>query len=172
MAAEWWEDRREEGLALERAEAGVPVESLDGTLVLSLTRAARLFTTQLNDELLLAGLTGPQWLALHEVVRERSIEPGEIARHLGVARPTASEVLARLIAQRLVTREQAYLDGRLRVYLATDSGVRAAVRGAAGAARATARATDGFTPAERAQLVVLLERVVDSLAGLRPGLQP
>lgn len=140
--------------------------------MLALARAARLFTTQLNDELLLAGLTGPQWLALHEVVRERSIEPGEIARHLGVARPTASEVLGRLLDQRLVTREQAYLDGRLRVYLPTDSGVRAAVRGAAGARRAVVRATDGFAPGERAQLIALLERLTENLADLRPGLEP
>ena len=133
VVAETWEGGAEEELG--RSPEREPVEELDGTLVLALTRAARPFTTQLTDELLLAGLTGPQWLALQEVVRARAIEPGEVARHLGVARPTASEVLARLLGQGLVTREQAYVDGRLRVHLPTGSGERAAVRGVRAAAR-------------------------------------
>lgn len=68
------------------------------------------------------GLTGPQIICLREVQRGESLNPGQLARNVGLKPPTVTGIVDRLEARGLVTRRRRHTDKRqVRVEL-TDTG--------------------------------------------------
>ena len=68
------------------------------------------------------GLTGPQIICLREIQRGESLNPGQLARSLGLKPPTVTGIVDRLEARGLVTRRRRNTDKRqVRVEL-TDAG--------------------------------------------------
>lgn len=145
----------------------IDVGDLEGSLLRLLGAASRALSARLSDELQLVGVTGQQWLVLQEVGRARHIEPSEVARNLGMARPTVTEILGRLRRQGLVTSEQASFDGRLRVHQLTNLGWLTVEQGRIHAGRVLRQATARMTSADQARLREMLARVSGNLAASR-----
>lgn len=73
----------------------------------------------------------------------------------------------RLEEKGLINRPRDLLDARSILINATHAGTTAAVTASAAIERVTRRATDGFEPAEIAQLCTLLARVAENLENAR-----
>lgn len=58
------------------------------------------------------GLTGPQIICLREIQRGASLNPGQLARNVGLKPPTVTGILDRLEARGLVTRRRRNTDKR------------------------------------------------------------
>lgn len=68
------------------------------------------------------GLTGPQIICLREIQRGESLNPGQLARNVGLRPPTVTGIVDRLEARGLVTRRRRSTDKRqVRIEL-TDAG--------------------------------------------------
>lgn len=68
------------------------------------------------------GLTGPQIICLREIHRGVSLNPGQLARNVGLKPPTVTGIVDRLEARGLVTRRRRHRDKRqVRIEL-TDTG--------------------------------------------------
>jgi len=68
------------------------------------------------------GLTGPQIICLREIQRGESLNPGQLARNVGLKPPTVTGIVDRLEARGLVTRRRRNTDKRqVRIEL-TDAG--------------------------------------------------
>lgn len=102
---------------------------------------------------------------LEALWREDGLTPGELARRVGVEKPTIVRGVGRMEAAGLVTRRDDPEDGRLvRVYL-TDRGreLERVLPDAEG--RVIEEGLAGFSPEERRQLTRLLSRVLENLKG-------
>jgi|Deesub1362B_J571_1020462.scaffolds.fasta_scaffold14363_2 DNA-binding MarR family transcriptional regulator len=111
------------------------------------------------------GISPPQFALLDHIAREPGATLGGIAAALGVTPPTISAALRRLEALGLVARRRDPGDRRnIRVFL-TPKG-RALHRKAAGFKRLRAeRLLSPLSPAERAELIRLLEKALKSTKG-------
>ncbi|WP_070989048.1 MarR family winged helix-turn-helix transcriptional regulator [Halofilum ochraceum] len=58
------------------------------------------------------GLTGPQIICLREIQRGASLNPGQLARNVGLKPPTVTGIVDRLEARGLVTRRRRNTDKR------------------------------------------------------------
>ena len=58
------------------------------------------------------GLTGAQIICLREIQRGESLNPGQLARHVGLKPPTVTGIIDRLEARGLVTRRRRNSDKR------------------------------------------------------------
>ena len=68
------------------------------------------------------GLTGPQIICLREIQRGESLNPGQLARNVGLKPPTVTGIVDRLETRGLVTRRRRHIDKRqVRIEL-TESG--------------------------------------------------
>lgn len=101
---------------------------------------------------------------LLDALRERGeLTTGELARHMYVEVPTATRMIQRMEAAGFLTRQPDPRDRRrVRVAL-TDEGKKAAEAMPAFLAEVSEKALDGFTTAERDQVVQLLERMAANL---------
>lgn len=69
------------------------------------------------------GLTGPQIICLREIQRGGALNPGQLARNVGLKPPTVTGIIDRLEARGLVTRRRRNTDKRqVRVEL-TEAGI-------------------------------------------------
>ena len=86
----------------------------------------------------------------------------DVADHLGVAPTTMQSALDRLVKKGLLTKAKSETDGRARLYALTEKGI--AIHAAIEAQdRANMAAMlSALTPAEQAEMVRLIERVVAS----------
>jgi DNA-binding MarR family transcriptional regulator len=107
-------------------------------------------------------VTPSQLRALGTLMRHGAARPGELAKHLGIAPRSATEVVDSLEERGLVRRETDPADRRATLVVVTDAGR------ALGAAVRRTRAAEadrvfaGLGDADRAELERLLRRVLDS----------
>ena len=107
---------------------------------------------------------GPARLRLLEALSAASgpLSVSEIAEAIGVDQPRASRLVQQAVEMRLVRREADPDDARRTRVVLTEDGAKI-VRGFRGDRRdAVARALDGFTEQERADLARLLTRLADA----------
>ena len=111
------------------------------------------------------GLSGAQVFVLEQLAAKPEQSISELMRRTMTSQSSVSEVVARLVGQRMVSRRQSSTDGR-RVVLALTPRGRSALRSAPGSAQE--RLMSGFkqlTPTHGARLATLLEEWL-SAAGI------
>jgi DNA-binding MarR family transcriptional regulator len=87
---------------------------------------------------------------------------GALADALGVDQPRASRLVQAAVETGLARREADPSDARRTLVALTDEGRAIVDRSRGARADAVSQALDGFTPAERAQLAMLLTRLADA----------
>jgi len=114
-------------------------------------------------------VTPSQLRALGTLMRHGAARPGALAKHLGIAPRSATEVVDALEQRGLVRRETDPDDRRATLVVVTDAGreLAAAVRKARAAE--SDRAFAGLSDADRAELERLLRQL---LAGWAPAAEP
>jgi DNA-binding MarR family transcriptional regulator len=114
-------------------------------------------------------VTPSQLRALGTLMRHGAVRPGALAKHLGIAPRSATEVVDALEQRGLVRRETDPDDRRATLVVVTDAGreLAAAVRKARAAE--TDRAFAGLPDADRAELERLLRRLLADWAPTEPA---
>lgn len=126
-------------------------------------RAARLARDRTDKALAAHGVRAGQQFTLRALWDEDGLTPGELARRIGVEKPTIVRSLARMEAAGLVERRPDPVDGRLvRVWL-TDRGRALHEIVPALEDEIVERALDGFTGDERRQFAGYLRRLLANL---------
>lgn len=105
---------------------------------------------------------GQNYILEHLWERDGST-PGEIAQAIGVEGPTVVRALQRMAAAGIVVRKKHPTDGRQVAVHLTPTGARLRTRVPGALREVEDRAFAGFTKAERAQLLALLDRVCVNL---------
>jgi MarR family transcriptional regulator, organic hydroperoxide resistance regulator len=143
------------------------VEFDDHDLILLVTRTTRAIREATTAVLARYGAQPPQNLVLDALAAQDGLTPGELARLLQVAGPTAVKMAQRMEANGLVSRRRDDPDERLvRVYL-TERG-REIQRPIAKEIREVARAaTRGLSAQQRGVLYAALNQMRSNLAGAR-----
>jgi MarR family transcriptional regulator, organic hydroperoxide resistance regulator len=136
----------------------------DHDLILLVTRTTKAIREATKAVLARYGAQPPQNLVLDALVEQDGLTPGELARRLQVAGPTAVKMAQRMEANGLVSRRRDDPDERLvRVYL-TDRG-REIQPPIAQDIRAVARAaTRGLSAEQRSVLFAALNQMRSNLA--------
>jgi MarR family transcriptional regulator, organic hydroperoxide resistance regulator len=136
----------------------------DHDLILLVTRTTKTIREATTAVLARYGAQPPQNLVLDALVEQDGLTPGELARRLHVAGPTAVKMAQRMEANGLVSRRRDDPDERLvRVYL-TDRG-REIQPPIAQDIRAVARAaTRGLSAEQRSVLFAALNQMRSNLA--------
>ena len=132
-----------------------------------LGRTSRAHATHLSDQLFLLGLTAPQCHLLVDIARHDGVSQTALSQRHGSDPSTITGMARRLEEKGLINRPRDLLDARSILINATHAGTTAAVTASAAIERVTRRATDGFEPAEIAQLCTLLARVAENLENAR-----
>jgi DNA-binding MarR family transcriptional regulator len=110
-----------------------------------------------------AAITLPQVLLLNHVERRGSASPSELAEALQTSLPAASQMIDRLVSQRLLSRTEDPVDRR-RKSLATTASARAVLRKIGAARSAEYELGLAAVPAQLlAQLTDVIERAVSEL---------
>ena len=86
--------------------------ALHDRLTWRISRVARILQSQLESRLEPHGLTRMMWLVLRGVGDDGIATPSDLADYIGITRPAASRLLARMEAAGHVRREGAAGDGR------------------------------------------------------------
>lgn len=129
----------------------------------ALSAASRSFKAAATRRMRMIGVHPGQNFLLAALSEQGELTTGELARHMHVEVPTATRMIQRMEAAGLLARHADPLDRRrMRVTLTTE-GKRAAEAVPAILAEISDRALDGFTPAERDQVVELFERLATNL---------
>ena len=138
--------------------------SLDESLGFLVNQLAKKLAGSFNERLAEYGLTTTQWGVLACLWREDGLSQRDLSRRTGVDPATLTEMLKRMETRGLVRRVRDPDNNRLqRVYLTEhDTALRDTL--AADAAAVNRLATDGFSEAERAQLLQLLRRALSNIA--------
>ena len=106
------------------------------------------------------GVTPVQFSLMSVLVAQPGLDQAALAFALGVDRATTANVVARLEKRRLLRRRPGATDKRVKHAELTASGHRLLERIDPHARRAHARTLEALRPAERAQFVALLRRLV------------
>jgi DNA-binding MarR family transcriptional regulator len=78
-------------------------------------QAIDLYSRHLNKT---CGLTGPQLILLGEINRNGEISIGDLAKAISLSQATVTDIISRLEARGLVTRERSHIDRR-KVFVTT-----------------------------------------------------
>ncbi len=113
-------------------------------------------------------LTLPQLWALEYLSRRQGCPMHEIAGALGISQPAATGLIHRLITERWVRREHDTQDRRIVRITITPRGRRLLQNIWEQKRRAISHIFSQVSPADRAQYLAILERVVQTLAPLQP----
>lgn len=128
-------------------------------------RASRVARSRSDEALAEHGVRVGQQFVLEALWREDGLTPGELARLVGVERPTIVRGIGRMEAAGLVARRDDPEDGRLvRVFL-TDRGRELETILPEAEGKVIEVALSDLSPEERQQLTHLLSRVVENLQG-------
>jgi DNA-binding MarR family transcriptional regulator len=132
------------------------------------TDVGRLFRKRFDVVTRQLGVTGPQWRMLAAIRRSPGMNQGAVANWLEVEAITAGRMIDRLVKADLVERRDDPCDRRSwRLYL-TDKADRQMGDLGGFADQVFEEAFAGFTQAERATLLALLERVRANLSEAIP----
>lgn len=91
--------------------------------------------------------------------RPKGLRLGDIAKHLGVSQPTATDTVSALERKSLVVRKARSSDARVRIVCVTPDG-RAAMRRAAALPSTVETAVDTLTPGTKVELLVVLMHII------------
>lgn len=119
-------------------------------------------------------LTSSQGLVLGYLVRNReaALSPGDVGRHFGLSYPTVTGILQRLEAKGFVDVADDPEDRRRKRVAVTERALECHARIGARFADTEALLTAGMTEAERGQLLVLLDRVMENMDAGCEGCPP
>jgi DNA-binding MarR family transcriptional regulator len=147
------------------SEAGF---SLDESLGFLVNQLGKKLTASFNERLAEYGLTTTQWGVLACLWGEDGLVQRELSQRSGIDPATLTEMLKRMEARGLVRRARDPDNNRLqRVYL-TERDTTLHDTLTADAAAVNRLATAGFSEAERAELLRLLQRALSSIAPETP----
>ena len=129
----------------------------------SLHRASTATKSLIGERMRRIGVHIGQNFLIEELAREDGLTPGELARRIGVEVPSVTRAAQRMEASGLVERVPDRHDRRLVRITLTERG-----RGLVGEMtrileEASEQSLAGLTPAERAELIRLLDRVTTNL---------
>lgn len=137
----------------------------DHDLILLITRTTKQIRGATAAVLARYGCQPPQNLLLDALVERDGLTPGDLARHLEVAGPTAVKMAQRMEANGLVTRRRDDPDERLvRVYL-TPHGRKIQVPIAEEIQQVATRAARGLTKNDKQGVLDALATIRQNLAG-------
>ncbi len=126
-----------------------------------LLRAASAAQAHLESRLSAAGLSLAKLAALHQLsLADRPLPLGQLADRLACVKSNVTQLVDRLEADGLVSRELDSSDRRARLAVITDAGRDAYARGIAIQRAAEREVLAGLTPADAAELERLLTRLV------------
>ena len=112
------------------------------------------------------GVTVAEWVLMRQLLEEKALAPSRLAERMGMTRGAISKLADRLIAKSMLVRAADPEDGRAQTLALTSAG-RALVPELAGLADANdAEFFDHLAPDDRAALLRILRRVVET-RGLR-----
>lgn len=112
--------------------------------------------------LLASGVTVAEWVVLREMFGNAEMSPSVIADHIGMTRGAASKLIDRLLAKKLVTRQDRTDDRRFQNVALTAAGRRLVPGLAALADRNDEEFFGPLTTREREQLVAALKKLVQA----------
>jgi DNA-binding MarR family transcriptional regulator len=141
-----------------------PGFAIDESLGYLVNQLAKKLAASFNGRLAEHGLTTTQWGVLACLWREDGLSQRDLSRRTGTDPATLTEMLKRMEARGLVRRVRDPENNRLqRVYITErDTTLRDTLT--ADASAVNLLATDGFSEAERAQLLRLLRRALANVA--------
>ena len=110
-------------------------------------------------------LTSSQGLVLGFLARrrEQTVSPGDIGKHFGLSHPTVTGILQRLEAKGFVAYAPDPADRRKKRVFATERALDCFARIQERFLETEARLTAGMTETEQAQLLALLDRVIENM---------
>ncbi len=130
-----------------------------------MARASRAVKASMQAPLERHGVHAGQNFILERLWDRDGQTPGEIAEAVGVEGPTVVRALQRMAAAGLVIRKRHPTDGRQIAIHLTPSGAQLRVQIPRVLRQVEEQAFEGFSKAERAQLLALLDRVSGNLQG-------
>jgi DNA-binding MarR family transcriptional regulator len=130
-----------------------------------MARAARAVNASIQVVLEPHGVHAGQNFILERLWERDGQTPGEIAEAIGVEGPTVVRALQRMAAAGIVVRRRHPTDGRQTTIHLTAAGARLRTHLPRELGQVEEDALAGFSGAERAQLLDLLERLVGNIRG-------
>ncbi len=143
-----------EPTALARELAGRP-----GFLV---RRLHQIHVALFSEECAAFDVTPVQFSIMSVIAEQPGLDQSRVSEEVGVDRATLANVVARLEAAGLLRRVTGRLDRRQKLLTLTPKGKALLARMQAPARRAHARTIAALSPAEQAQFLALLARLVDA----------
>lgn len=129
-------------------------------------RLHQIHTALFFEECQAFDVTPVQFSVLSALKECGALDQASLAREIGIDRTNVADVVRRLAARGLVSRTSGHRDLRLRLAGLTDEGLRLLARMEEAARRAHERTVESLGPAERAQFVKMLGRLVDANNGI------
>jgi DNA-binding MarR family transcriptional regulator len=143
---------------------GASIADCRGAGVVALLHAAGAVETFVDARLAAAGLSLPRLAALDRLIRAGGALPlGQLAERLACVKSNVTQLVDRLDADGLVTREPDPNDRRSRLAVITDAGRQAHERGSAIHREAERQLFSSLSPADAASLT----QIIDKLNGAR-----
>jgi len=131
-----------------------------GTGVLALLSAAGAVESYMESQLSAVGLSLPKLAALDRLMQAGGSLPlGQLAERLACVKSNVTQLVDRLDADGLVTREPDLNDGRSRLAVITDAGRQAHERGTIAHRAAEHHLFSTLTPDEAARLAEIIEKL-------------
>ncbi len=143
--------------------AKVSLESLAGHYIRRLQQIAVAIFLQENEQ---HGLTPVQYAALQAVRNSPGLDQRSLARSIGFDTSTIAGVIDRLESRGLVRRNSSPDDRRVRLLQATADGIELLDAALPSVLRTQDRILEPLSPAERAEFLRMLHRLVDANNGL------
>jgi len=124
---------------------------------------ARLFAKGLAQRVEPLGLAPAQFMALLELWETEGITQQDLRLRLDVEQATMANTLKRMERDGLITRRAHATDKRARLVFLTDKAKGLRQAALAAAAEQNAQALAGLSEAQRAQLIVLMQQVIERM---------
>lgn len=139
---------------------GSSVVDCRGAGVLALLHAAGAVETFVDAKLSAVGLSLPKLAALDRLIRAGGSLPlGQLAERLSCVRSNVTQLVDRLDADGLVTREPDPNDRRSRLAVVTEAGRRAHEQGSRAHQEAERQLFGALSPEDSASLAVIIEKL-------------
>ena len=111
-------------------------------------------------QLLASGVTVAEWVVLREMFDQPETSPGVLAEVIGLTRGAVSKLVDRLVAKKLITREEHSEDRRFQSIALTPAGRRLIPKLAAIADKNDEQYFSALSAKERATLLATLKKLV------------
>jgi DNA-binding MarR family transcriptional regulator len=135
----------------------------EGSTSFWINRASRVLLKRHESRLRPLGFSMSQMPVLHALAREKALSQKELARLAKVEQPTMAEMLARMERDDIVERTPDPNDGRASLVSLTRRARQRLAKGREALKRGEGEAVSSLSVDEKAMLVGLLRRVVQSL---------